>query len=389
MIVRNILFSVAAIALYLTAYFTLPNSNFYFSSLVNNNSIEQKKKENKRNTIQVALLLDTSGSMSGLIEQAKSQLWNILNELARTVKNGEETVLEMALYEYGNPDKSKNQHQINRLAAFTTDMDLISQKLFSLTTNGGDEYCGAIIQTSLEELEWKYGNGLKIIYIAGNEPFTQGPVPYTLACQKAKDKSITINTIYCGDHTTGINEYWQAGAAAGGGDYLNIDHDQQTLYIQTPYDDKINQLNNALNTTYIPYGSKGQLKKENQMSQDKNALSYSSANSADRAAFKSSAKYLATDWDLVDAYKKDKNILKNVKVVPDTLQNLTADELEVRIKEIAEKRSAIQQEIQELDQKRRQYKADQTSNSQESSLQKSMITTLKKQAKEKGYEINN
>ena len=33
------------------------------------------------NKIQVALLLDTSNSMDGLIEQAKSRLWNIINTL--------------------------------------------------------------------------------------------------------------------------------------------------------------------------------------------------------------------------------------------------------------------------------------------------------------------
>ena len=38
-------------------------------------------QENK-NLIQMAILLDTSGSMDGLIEQAKAQLWKIVNELA-------------------------------------------------------------------------------------------------------------------------------------------------------------------------------------------------------------------------------------------------------------------------------------------------------------------
>jgi uncharacterized protein with von Willebrand factor type A (vWA) domain len=36
--------------------------------------------------IQVALLLDTSGSMDGLLEQAKSQLWKMVNELATSKK---------------------------------------------------------------------------------------------------------------------------------------------------------------------------------------------------------------------------------------------------------------------------------------------------------------
>ena len=83
----------------------------------------------KKNTIQVALLLDTSGSMSGLIEQAKSQLWQILNTLANTEKENEETKLEIALYQYGSPTYGKRSNQIRQLSGFTTDMDLISKKL--------------------------------------------------------------------------------------------------------------------------------------------------------------------------------------------------------------------------------------------------------------------
>lgn len=113
--------------------------------------------------IQVALLLDTSGSMSGLIEQAKSQLWNILNELARTEKDNTETELEIALYEYGNPAKASTRIQINQLAPFTTDMDMISEKLFSLTTTGGDEYCGAVIKSSLDELDWSNGDRKSVV----------------------------------------------------------------------------------------------------------------------------------------------------------------------------------------------------------------------------------
>ena len=70
--------------------------------------------------IKVALLLDTSGSMDGLIEQAKSQLWQILNELAKTEKEtGQDTDLQIALYEYGNPSRASQRRQIRQLSAFT------------------------------------------------------------------------------------------------------------------------------------------------------------------------------------------------------------------------------------------------------------------------------
>ena len=41
----------------------------------------------KRSLIEMAILLDTSGSMQGLIEQAKSQLWRIVNEMAAAIRS--------------------------------------------------------------------------------------------------------------------------------------------------------------------------------------------------------------------------------------------------------------------------------------------------------------
>ena len=52
--------------------------------------------------IQVALLLDTSNSMDGLIDQAKSQLWKMVNRLADAQRQNQGVELEIALYEYGN-----------------------------------------------------------------------------------------------------------------------------------------------------------------------------------------------------------------------------------------------------------------------------------------------
>ncbi len=388
MIVRKFLLVVLAGCLYYCLSFASNKiGSSYFSFFSNPTESSETSAENPKNKIQVALLLDTSGSMSGLIEQAKSQLWNILNELARTEKDGTDTSLEIALYEYGNPSKSKQANQVNQLTPFTTDMDLISEKLFALSTNGGEEYCGTVIHTSLQDLEWTNKDGLKIIYIAGNEPFTQGMISYTSACQNAKEKDITINTIYCGDYNTGIKEYWKDGATVGGGEYLNINHNQETVYVKTPYDDQINQLNIQLNNTYIPIGEKGKKMKYNQIVQDENAIKYSKSNSADRAVFKSSKKYKADDWDLVDAYKKDKNVLKNKQALPDSIQVLSIEKLELKILEATSQRINIQEQIQTLDKKRREYKAEQSKNDKASSLQKSMINTIKKQAKAKGFEI--
>ncbi len=344
------------------------------------------------NNIKVALLLDTSSSMSGLIEQAKSQLWQILNQLATTRRtDGQDSRLEIALYEYGNPSKSDSRSkQIRKLSAFTTDMDLISKELFSLTTNGGQENCGETIWTSLTELKWgRNNNDLKMIYIAGNEPFTQGPVNFSLACQKAVENDVVINTIFCGDWHEGIRSSWQEGAELGKGEYMNINHNKTTTYIETPYDQKIGDLNTRLNKTYIPYGKKGEEKLRNQQEQDSNARIYSSANVADRAVFKSSKKYTASDWDLVDAYKNDKKVLNNTKAMPDTLQNLTTNELEAKIQNILAERDQINLEIQQNNVLRQNFIIENSSSSQEeNNLKNSIKKSIEKHAKLKGYQVD-
>ena len=90
--------------------------------------------------IQMAILLDTSGSMSGLIDQARAELWSIVNEFIAARKEGKAPEFQVALYEYGKSSVPKETGYIRLIVPFTTDLDKISEELFALTTNGGDEY---------------------------------------------------------------------------------------------------------------------------------------------------------------------------------------------------------------------------------------------------------
>lgn len=156
--------------------------------------------------IQAAILLDVSNSMDGLIEQAKTQLWNMVNTLGRVkCDDNSKPQIEVSLYEYGRSSNSAANGYVKQLVSFTQDLDSISKILFNLNTNGGEEYCGKVIYTSLDELKWNEKNDqYKVIFIAGNEDFLQGNVTYTAACAKAKEKGVIVNTIYCGDRMQGI-----------------------------------------------------------------------------------------------------------------------------------------------------------------------------------------
>lgn len=125
----------------------------------------------------------------------------------------------------------------------------------------GNEFCGQVIQTSINELSWgKSMNDLRLLFIAGNEPFNQGKINYKEAVFNAKEKNIVVNTIFCGNYTNGISGMWKEGADLGSGDYLTINQDEKIVYIVTPFDAEIIILNKKLNKTYIYYGNDGSSK---------------------------------------------------------------------------------------------------------------------------------
>ena len=268
-------------------------------------TVLETNSKDKKPEIKVALLLDTSNSMDGLIDQAKAQLWKIVNELSYAKCEDESPNLKIALYEYGNDNLNAEEGYLRQVIAFSDDLDEISKSLFSLTTNGGNEFCGKVIKTALNQLDWgESKDDLKLIFIAGNEPYSQGNVSYKDASKLAHQNDVTVNTIFCGDYNQGISSLWKDGADLTHGNYMAINHNEATVHVASPYDDKILELNEKLNKTYVAYGSAGRKKMEMQAEQDSNAMSYNKANAVSRTVSKSSRLYKNSSWDLVDAEKE-------------------------------------------------------------------------------------
>ena len=339
--------------------------------------------------IQVALLLDTSNSMDGLIDQAKSRLWNIVNTLTTLKYEGKNPTIEIALYEYGNDGLSSASNYIRQVTPLSTDLDLISEKLFSLKTNGGNEYCGAVIQDATKKLDWGSEKGnMKLLYIAGNEEFNQGPISYKEVINDALKKDIYVNTIFCGDNSEGINSNWKDGADKGEGKYFNINSDEKVQYIATPYDDKIYKCNERLNGTYVSYGSQGESKKQMQVSQDRNAESVSSSNYAERAVSKSKAVYKNDSWDLVDKVKDDKEALGKIKKseLPKEFQNKSDAEIKTIVETKTKEREIIQKEIADLAKKRQEFiDVESKKTKTKDDLGNAIASSIKDFAKIKGY----
>ena len=195
----------------------------------------EAKDSPRKPSIQIALLLDTSYSMDGLIDQAKSQLWSVVNEFIRAKRDGRTPVLEVALYEYGNNGLPAQEGFVRLVVPLTDDLDTVSGKLFALKTNGGEEFCGQVIRDAVAQLTWSRSSDVyKAIFIAGNEPFSQGPVDYHTACRAAIEKGIIINTIFCGPTPAGEQTGWKDGAVLADGRYMSIDHNQKVAVIPAP-----------------------------------------------------------------------------------------------------------------------------------------------------------
>jgi len=364
---------------------------FLMSNATNNlNSTDFENNNKSQQYIKVALLLDTSNSMDGLIDQAKAQLWEIVNELSYAKCEDQRPNLQIALYEYGNDRLNSDEGYIRQVIGFSDDLDDISKELFSLTTNGGNEYCGQVIQNSLNQLKW--GNNpddLKLIFIAGNEPFTQGHLSYKLATTNANEKDVTVNTIYCGDYHDGISAYWKEGADLTEGNYMAINHNRATVNIASPYDDAILILNRKLNTTYVSYGNRGYEKMKLQSEQDDKSESYSKANAVGRTVSKSSHLYKNSSWDLVDAVENEEVVLENLKPgeLPKELKGKSTKEVKAYLTKKQLDRDAINKEIQELNKKRKQYLASQKKDTK-NGLENAMIKAIKTQAQKKNYQWN-
>ena len=339
--------------------------------------------------IQTAILLDTSSSMDGLISQAKTKLWKIVNELALAKRRGASPALEVAVYEYGNDGLDEAAGYIRQVLPLTRDLDKVSESLFALTTNGGSEYCGQVIERAARDLAWdKNAAVLKLVYIAGNEEFNQGRVDYKAACREAIGRGIIVNTIYCGDNAEGARTFWLSGSELADGQYFSIDQNAVTAYIKAPQDQEILKLNAELNKTYLAYGKEGRAGRELQAAQDTNAASSGAGVIVERSIAKSKAQYANDRWDLVDAVNAGKvNPAElNEDEMPAELRDKTPAEQKQIIEAKTKERAAIQKKISDLEKERRAFIAkEQKAAGDKSTLDAAILKSVRTQAGKQHY----
>ena len=347
--------------------------------------------------VDVAILLDTSNSMDGLINQARSQLWTIVQQFARAEKHGNAPVLRVALFEYGNTSLPVTEGYLRQVVPLTDDLDVLSEALFSLTTDGGDEYCGQVIDEAITRLGWSSAPGsYQAVFIAGNEPFTQGPVDYHFAVGRAAERGIIINTIHCGDERTGVEGKWKDGADLAHGEFFNIDQDRVLVHIPCPQDNEIIRLNKLMNDTYLWFGSEDKREScmENQIAQDSNAEALSPSVAVGRSLTKSSKAYSNQSRDLVDGLENDSEMLKNVpeEELPDVMQEMTPEERVTYIDEMGIERTKLKNLITKESVEREAFLQEERIRRAdvggETTLGDAVVGAIQKQLVEAGFEVS-
>ena len=342
--------------------------------------------------IQIALLLDTSNSMDGLIDQTRTQLWKVVNTFISCRKNGAAPRVEVALFEYGNNSIPAGTDYVRLVEPLTRDMDELSRELFSLKTNGGEEFCGAVIQRALSDLSWDDSKGTyRVIFVAGNEPFTQGPVDARKICSEALADQVIVNTIHCGDRESGIAGSWNDGADLAGGEFVIIDQNRSVPHVDAPQDEEIARLSLELNKTYLGYGDGWGEAAARQVKADNDAAAnFHKGAAVERALCKSSHNYSNEKWDLVDAVRENKvDVAKMEEAsLPEAMRKLDQAARVEYVAKAAAKRAEIQARIAELNRERQEFLvAHQKKHAEDAAntLDEALVRTVRQQAVSLGY----
>ncbi|MGB0716184.1 MAG: VWA domain-containing protein [Phycisphaerae bacterium] len=337
--------------------------------------------------VDIVICLDTSGSMTALIDSARAQLWEIVNEFAQAKPV---PVLRVGLLTYGSPNNSNAANGwVVRQIGLSSDLDAVYAKMMGMTTNGGEEFVGWVLNDAIRTMDWSTDpRALKVVYVAGNESADQGSATFNFRSVglEARERDILINAIYAGNASQGMAESWNQVASHGNGEYAAIDMSAGLRQRYTQYDDILIQLNTQLNATYIPYGRQGAQMRLRQEAQDAQACQLGKQTAASRSAAKGSVLYDNAHWDLVDASKDKKFEVSSVPVsqLPDAMQLMSEDERVKYLEQARQKRSKLQKKIQEVQLKRLAELRKQEENDESTEgLGRATKRTIRSQAKSK------
>ena len=305
--------------------------------------------------IEVCFVLDTTGSMGGLIEGAKQKIWSIANEMIRAQPTPE---LKLGLIGY----RDRGDEYVVKSFSLTDDIDAIYGHLREFQAGGGGdapESVNEALAEAIHKMPWSSDNKvLKIIFLVGDAPphmdYPNAP-KYPDLCREAAKRDLIINTIQCGEMAE-TKPIWQEIAKLSEGSYVGISQSGNVAVISTPMDKELGRLNERMGATLIPYGDR--------TLQAEVHAKYVAAKSAPVAAMADRLTYnsktgraMQGSGELVDALNENKLKVEEIdqKQLPAELQKLDRDELQKRIAKTRDERADLQKQIAEVSKKREAY----------------------------------
>jgi len=222
---------------------------------VKNEAAAKKKVAAKdRPVVEVCFVLDTTGSMGGLIAGAKQKIWDIATEIAQRQDN---PVVKFGLIGYRDVGDS----YITKKFSLTEDLDEIHGELMKFAAGGGGdgpESVNQALNEAVVKMEWSKDKEVKkIIFLVGDAPphmdYKQD-VKYPVSCKKAVENGVIINTIQCGNMAS-TTPIWKDIAAKGKGMFVALPQNGGMIAIAAPQDKEIAKLTLELNATVVAYGT--------------------------------------------------------------------------------------------------------------------------------------
>jgi Mg-chelatase subunit ChlD len=207
----------------------------------------------KKPRIEVVFVLDTTGSMGGLLEGAKQKIWSIANDMISAKSTPE---LKVGLVGY----RDKGDDYVTKPFALTDDIDAMYGHLTAFEAGGGGdtpESVNEALDEAINKMKWSADRDvLKIVFLVGDAPPHMdygNSTKYPELCRAAAKKDLIINTVQCGEiaETTPI---WKEIAKMSEGSYVALSQTGNMAVVATPMDDKLAELNKRMGQTLIPYG---------------------------------------------------------------------------------------------------------------------------------------
>ena len=348
-------------------------------------------------SIEVVFVLDTTGSMSGLIQAAKEKIWSIASSMGSAQQTPN---IKIGLVAY----RDRKESYITKIIDLSNDLDTMYAQLMDFKAAGGGDGPESVNQAlydAVHKMSWSQSDTVyKAVFLVGDAPphmDYQDDVKYPVTLKVAASKGIVVNTIQCGSNRN-TTPKWQHIASLSQGQYFQVAQAGNAVAIATPYDKKLAVLAKKIDKTRLFFGNesdkKAQLRKD---SATKKMYSRSSdASQARRAEFNvtpSGKANFVGEKELVDAIASGRIELDSVKKseLPAVMQPMSSVEQQKHISGLAEERKVIKQQIQALADSRQIYIQDKLKKSKHdvsSSLDEKLYKTIRKQAGKKGLDYS-